>query len=422
MYMDNFAKTRLSRRYATLERGENLAKNPWYKEPKYMVGMVVVPLLVAIIMIAPGILFPQPTFPRAINDSPLMKLDNNINVSPIINNNNQNIITNGDTLNADKNPTIAPLNQPPFINALDPAPNSPQMAGTNITWTADASDPDNDKIYYQYLLNGNPVTGWERQNEWTWPTSEKDIGNNTIEVLVRDKNHAGTSGSDDHKPASFTISSPEPIYEMQTSLNLPQAQQPNQTKSIVAPIIESGTINISGKGEGVSQEFILANGLAIFTMNYLGSDNFIVDLMNSDGTNKRLIANQIGKFNGAKALGISTTGDYKLYLSNAPGPWTVNITQPKFQTAQNVPVSFSGMDQQVQFFKLRPGLATFKLSYSGNSQFHVTLLDLKGNVVNDIGYEFGIITNTSKTIDIKDDGIYCLDIATIGDWKIDINQ
>ena len=336
MYMDNFAKTRLSRRYATLERGENLAKNPWYKEPKYMVGMVVVPLLVAIIMIAPGILFPQPTSPRAINDSPIMKLDNNINVSPIINNNNQNIIT--------------------------------------------------------------------------------------IEVLVRDKNHAGTSGSDDHKPASFTISSPEPIYEMQTSLNLPQAQQPNQTKSIVAPIIESGTINISGKGEGVSQEFILANGLAIFTMNYLGSNNFIVDLMNSDGTNKRLIANQIGKFNGAKALGISTTGDYKLYLSNAPGPWTVNITQPKFQTAQNVPVSFSGMDQQVQFFKLRPGLATFKLSYSGYSQFHVTLLDLKGNVVNDMGYEFGIITNTSKTIDIKDDGIYCLDIATIGDWKIDINQ
>ena len=438
MYMDNFAKTRLSRRYATLERGENLAKNPWYKEPKYMVGMVVVPLLVAIIMIAPGILFPQPTSPRAINDIPLMKLDNNINVSPIINNNNQNIITNGDTLNVDKNPTIAPLNQPPFINALDPAPSSPQTAGANITWTTDASDPDNDKIYYQYLLNGNPVTGWEKHNEWTWPTSEKDIGNNTIEVLVRDKNHAGTSGSDDHRPASFAILSPEPIYEMQTSSNNVQTQQPNQTTSS-EPVrtfnsvkydstgkavaeIEPGTIKLSGKGAGISNKFTLENGLAIFATKCLGSEVFTAQLANLDGTNKRVIARTLfNGFNGTTALGISTTGDYKLDISYASSPWTVNITQPRPQTAQEMPVSFRGINPQVQFVKLRPGPATFILNHDGNSYFSVSLLDLKGNVVDDVASESGILTNASKTISIKDGGIYCIEIDTNDNWKIDVS-
>jgi hypothetical protein len=199
-----------------------LAENPWYKEPKYVVGAVVVPLVVAIIMILPGILYPQPTSSPAINNSPQMKIDNNINISPIINN-NQNMIANGDNHNADNSLAIVRSNQPPSIDALDSAPSSPQTAGTTITWTAEASDPDNDKIYYQYLLNGNPVTGWERHNEWHWQTNEKYIGNNIIEVFVKDNNHAGPSGSDDHKSASFTISqSPTTEPETETTSSLPQ--------------------------------------------------------------------------------------------------------------------------------------------------------------------------------------------------------
>ena len=131
---------------------------------------------------------------------------------------------------------VATPNLPPSINALDATPNSPQTAGTSIDWTTDAVDPDNDKIYYQYLLNGNPVTGWDRSNEWAWQTGEENIGSNIIEVLIRDKNHAGPSGSDDRKGASFTISSlepspSEPLYEMQTSSDHSPEQQSSQTIS-----------------------------------------------------------------------------------------------------------------------------------------------------------------------------------------------
>lgn len=144
----------------------------------------------------------------------------------------------------DDTPPVATPNLPPLISALDSAPSSPQAAGTTITWTTDASDPDNDKIYYQYLLNGNPVTGWERHNEWPWQTSEENIGNNIIEILVRDKNHAGQSGSDDRKSDSFTISpqsNPKPLYETQTSSNQPQQDQPSQSSS-------NGPIRLSSIG------------------------------------------------------------------------------------------------------------------------------------------------------------------------------
>jgi hypothetical protein len=84
---------------------------------------------------------------------------------------------------------------------------------------------------------------------------------------------------------------------------------------------------------------------------------------------------------GANALGISTYGDYILDTT-AHGPWTVDITQPRPQTAQSVPFSFSGKGQQVsQFFTLTPGLARFRMTHDGERDFIVWLLDSKGNKV-----------------------------------------
>ncbi|MCJ7445338.1 MAG: NPCBM/NEW2 domain-containing protein [Methanotrichaceae archaeon] len=141
--------------------------------------------------------------------------------------------------------TISPqtiTNQPPLINELASAPDSPQRVGTTITWTADATDPDGDQIVYKYILNGDPVDDWSRDNAWTWQPSEQYIGNNIIEVLVRDKNHADPSGSDDHKSASFIISprsTSEP--EMQASSDHLQEQPRDLTSS-------NGPIRLSSLG------------------------------------------------------------------------------------------------------------------------------------------------------------------------------
>ena len=216
---------------------------------------------------------------------------------------------------------------------------------------------------------------------------------------------------------------------MMPCIAAPYSVMPNGTHEIViasdggeiSPNIEPAYISISGEGQEASQIFALTKGLSIFTMKHSGSSNFIIWLLDHNGKNVELLVNEIGDFNGSKAVGISTPGDYILDIS-ADGPWMVNITQPTPRTAQNVPVSFNGFGPQVsQFFTLKPGLAIFKMAHNGESNFAIWLRNSKGDreelLVNEIGTFDG-----SKAIGIKTNGIYCLDIDADGDWNIDISQ
>jgi hypothetical protein len=197
---------------------------------------------------------------------------------------------------------------------------------------------------------------------------------------------------------------------------------------IIAPMVsatdEPATISLSGHGQEASQKFTLTEGLSIFTMKHLGSSNFAVWLMDGNGEKVELLANAAGDFMGAKGVGIFASGDYFLDIA-ANGPWTMDITQPKPETAQSVPVSFSGMGPQVsQFFTLNPGLATFKTKHNGENNFIIWLLDSKGNKIDLLVNETGKFDG-SKATDIKDGGIYCLDIDAVdadGNWKIYISQ
>ena len=96
-------------------------------------------------------------------------------------------------------------NRPPLINELTPTPNSPQPACATITWTTDATDPDNDQISYEYLLNGKSETIWSIDNLWNWSTSEGNIGENQIEVHIRDGKHAGPDNYDAARSVVFII-------------------------------------------------------------------------------------------------------------------------------------------------------------------------------------------------------------------------
>ena len=103
-----------------------------------------------------------------------------------------------------------------------------------------------------------------------------------------------------------------------------------------ASTIEPANISLSGEGQEASQQFTLTEGLSIFTMKHSGSSNFIVYLLDNNGKYVDSLVNEIGDFDGAKAIGISKSGDYILDI-NADGPWTVNISQPRSQTAKSVP-------------------------------------------------------------------------------------
>ena len=81
-------------------------------------------------------------------------------------------------------------NKTPKIFNLTSNLSSPQELGTRIEWIADANDPENDTIYYQFWLNGNSTCGnWTTSNSWIWNTSEADVGDNQIQVCVRDNLH-----------------------------------------------------------------------------------------------------------------------------------------------------------------------------------------------------------------------------------------
>ncbi len=99
--------------------------------------------------------------------------------------------------------------KPPRLISLAPDKNSPQKVGSVVTWTAKAMDPDNDRIFYRFFLNGYTVTKWINDNSWVWTTTEADTDDNKIEVYVRDGKHAGPNGFDSNKVASFTITEAE---------------------------------------------------------------------------------------------------------------------------------------------------------------------------------------------------------------------
>jgi len=107
----------------------------------------------------------------------------------------------------EKTPLKLPVksNDPPKLISLTSDKPNMQDAGTSITWTAEAKDPDNDQIFYKFFLHDNPVTKWITDNTWVWSTTDNDIGKNQIEVQVRDTKHAEADAFDSSKVASFMI-------------------------------------------------------------------------------------------------------------------------------------------------------------------------------------------------------------------------
>lgn len=83
-------------------------------------------------------------------------------------------------------------------------------------------------------------------------------------------------------------------------------------------------IRLSGRGQQASSQFHLNQGLTVFKMTHDGRSNFNITLLDSQGQRVDLLVNEIGSFDGSKAVGISQPGTYILDIS-ADGNWTVTI-------------------------------------------------------------------------------------------------
>jgi hypothetical protein len=96
-------------------------------------------------------------------------------------------------------------NSIPEVTELKADRPSPQAAGSIITWTAIAVDPDGDEISYKFLVNDKEVGQWSSSNSWVWDTSSATPGEYRIKVLARDGSHSSEESFDSSKDAVMTI-------------------------------------------------------------------------------------------------------------------------------------------------------------------------------------------------------------------------
>ncbi|MHB8118221.1 MAG: hypothetical protein ACYDHX_05790 [Methanothrix sp.] len=104
---------------------------------------------------------------------------------------------------------VAKANQNATIQSINPDKLSPQSPGTAIVWKVDASNPNNEKMLYNFLRMGPTTggqltdeTGWIAESSWTWNTTDADAGENQVEVRVM---RAGSAGIEDRKVQSYVI-------------------------------------------------------------------------------------------------------------------------------------------------------------------------------------------------------------------------
>ncbi|HJH28005.1 MAG TPA: hypothetical protein C5S37_14865 [Methanophagales archaeon] len=69
-------------------------------------------------------------------------------------------------------------------------------------------------------------------------------------------------------------------------------------------------IALSGTGQEATSKFPLEKGLSIFRMTHDGDSNFAVWLLDGEGDKIELLVNEIGEFDGSKAVSIRNRGVY----------------------------------------------------------------------------------------------------------------
>lgn len=90
------------------------------------------------------------------------------------------------------------------------------------------------------------------------------------------------------------------------------------------PTVAPETTYFSGRDQQYAGPFFLDSGLTRFTLHNTGSGHFGIWLLDSMGNYIDLLVNEIGPFDGSKAVGISREGIYYLDIS-AQGNWEIII-------------------------------------------------------------------------------------------------
>ncbi|MDW5562725.1 MAG: hypothetical protein SA339_05810 [Methanomassiliicoccus sp.] len=190
----------------------------------------------------------------------------------------------------------------------------------------------------------------------------------------------------------------------------------------------------SGVTDTVTQKFSLQAGVTIFHMKSSATSNFIVWLYNDTGVQKELLANEIGAYNGAQLVGVKdgniigvTPGQYYMQVtSNAA--WSIVVEQPRVSSAAALPKTLTGTGPNVTIpIQLNSGVAVFDMTYTGTSNFIVTLTADNGDYVEYLANEIGSYTG-QKSVTVNggllnaSPGIHWINVDSSGDWTITVKM
>jgi hypothetical protein len=161
-------------------------------------------------------------------------------------------------------------------------------------------------------------------------------------------------------------------------------------------------------------------GLYVLVMKYAGQGNFIVTLLETDGTPQALAVNTIGSYSGSRLLSIPR-GMY-LFQIMSSGPWQMGLVAVDDKDATSLPYTYKATgDSPMGAVRLNAGLLRATLTHGGTSNFIVQLYhangDLVGLVANTIGLYKGDVAQRIPTT-----GVYYLDVQATGDWSITLTQ
>jgi hypothetical protein len=105
--------------------------------------------------------------------------------------------------------TAAKASQKVVIQSLYPDKPGPQSPGTSVVWTANATNPGNEDLLFDFLLKGPSTdgqqkdqTGWIAGNAWMWNVTDADMGETMVEVRVKS---AGSDSIEDSKTQSYVV-------------------------------------------------------------------------------------------------------------------------------------------------------------------------------------------------------------------------
>jgi len=175
------------------------------------------------------------------------------------------------------------INQPPDQPTLNASPTTVNKR-TPVTFTAHASDPDNDEIQYFFDYGDNDTSGWTSQNEVPHPYDKS--GSYDAKVIVRDE--WGDYSSWSSPPVSVTVNNRAPYAPSNISIS-PSTIYKNEDITINALIRDidrdsvklfaqwdTGSLDSSGRVSNGSGASVTVSG------GYYSSGNKSIDLFTKD--------------------------------------------------------------------------------------------------------------------------------------------